>query len=104
MEADAAIGSSIEAEGGGREDELPDEIASSPRGLAVEGFGHGCVAETASKIAFVEGANALELFAQPRLHRLGEHGAAVLTALAVPNHDEVVPAIEILDPQAEHFQ
>src|SRR6185437_16930999 len=104
MESDAPIRSRIETERGGREDELPDEIASGLRRLAIEGFGHGCVAEAAGEVAFVEGADAQELFAEVRLHRLGKHGPAILAALAVPNHDQVVATIEILDPQSEHFQ
>src|SRR6185437_7078644 len=104
MEADAAIGPRIETERGGREDELPDEIAGGLRGLAVEGFGHWCVAEAAGEVAFVKGAHAQELLAEARFHRLGKHGPAILAALAVPNHDQVVAAIEILDPQTEHFE
>ena len=47
--------------------------------------------------------NAANVLAEFRLYGFGKHGATVDIAFALPDHNEVLPAIEILHPQLQAF-
>ena len=62
-----------------------------------------CLAESLLEIAPVHDAHAAEMLLQ-RLHQVfGQHGHAILPALAVAHDDLAIREIDVLDPQRQAF-
>jgi hypothetical protein len=60
--------------------------------------------EPAGPVVPVAGQHPAHVLPQLRLDRLGERRPSVLAALAVADHDSVVAAVEVLDPQPQAFE
>src|SRR3989338_2612237 len=82
-------GEAIDVRARGREDPLPRPFPARVRILACQGHRQpdrpGAVLEAPPVLS----AGTLEMACQVRLHRLGQHGDAVLVALACPHQDLV---------------
>src|SRR5262249_33674896 len=89
---------------GRTKDELPAEVAAGAGRFAVERFGQRHGAEAAGQIALVLGMNTANMLAQFRLDRFRKHGAPIFAALAMPDDDDIVAAVEVFDSQVEAFQ